>query len=1093
MSQKKFSVILLVLLSLFGFGILSPAEAATSINMTPTVDTSRSFAPHWHKKFNAATLATSSSSHAAESKVLYAKFDATSGCDQVFMTDPTDSTHEEVLLTNSCDDADGDGSKEGYKIDPDWGIYFSSLVYDADSMTESASDGDGNTTTAETTIDGTWVIVYAKEMGEHQSEVCKDQGCRLYMKPLGPSLAASDIKANINTYPELRLTSPPYGASAGAYTYDRKPHMNFGTANQSAYIVFVRNDDANAANNYDMIYTLSFAPDRVISSGITENNITYRFSGNCSVPGLTFPSYESDDPQWFSDGYNIVFTVKDPTGSAYGGYKQIATARYDETGNNPPTWNYAYACGEDPESSSASTATQTSSIRIHTHSSNYDHEYPMPSPSMIASDTNSNQYGIIFNTKQGDSYTLGGFAVWQDLDPSSNFYLQLTNWNLEEALSDSTINRRHPVWAPFVANPKAPTWIAYEREDTASKYWEVWGTQIQLDPVQVAVALPDRGSGVEIVPPIGDSETGVLSTIIKPNTTLTNVGIKAPPATKSERKVYLYADGIKYPFYEQTSSKVKTVAEQFYHNVQSGKFKYQKTEATYMDSTGVKSSSAIYSTKALNRVLLSQKDPSNFVLMMLPENTFSLLEPSWLERNVPIIPKAYAADGIPKVMALSYATDEEVQFTTYDCGQNDFWPEFAQRYNTSNGTTSVSFDGATDIAHGRQVMYPSSDYDHQIMQVADTPNAASAFAGECGETEDSCEAHGYTTYDSGDLGSDTDLDGLPDPCDPCDDTDLTITTPDSTGYDYDTNGDGVNDACAPVTTTDCTDLGYSVVHEEWTAYPTTDTDGDGVPNMCDICIDDPSAMTEYPYDSDGDGVGDTCAESTGCECCCCCDGESCTEETEAETTGTDSCTANADGSAITDSDGDGLRDDNLSDGTVCDNCPTISNDDQEDNDGDGTGDACEAAAAVTAAVCSSSLNGVVLTVNQVLQLREMEDGGSFTFTTSDGVEATVTKTSDNPNFEYMDTNGDYFTLEYSDSQYALKQLNTTTGEECAATSGGVTFGGAGCTCNLDGDRPLAKGFSLQLFILVFLALLPLIATLRARWYLNRPSRSLRSR
>ena len=104
-----------------------------------------------------------------------------------------------------------------------------------------------------------------------------------------------------------------------------------------------------------------------------------------------------------------------------------------------------------------------------------------------------------------------------------------------------------------------------------------------------------------------------------------------------------------------------------------------------------------------------------------------------------------------------------------------------------------------------------------------------------------------------------------------------------------------------------------------------DDDGDGIPNFCDNCPDDPN---EFQEDVDGDGVGDAC----------------------------DNCpnTANED---QLDSDGDGLGDacDNCplvfnpgqGDGDMdtvgddCDNCPTVPNPSQTDSDGDGNGNACD--------------------------------------------------------------------------------------------------------------------------------------------------------
>lgn len=83
--------------------------------------------------------------------------------------------------------------------------------------------------------------------------------------------------------------------------------------------------------------------------------------------------------------------------------------------------------------------------------------------------------------------------------------------------------------------------------------------------------------------------------------------------------------------------------------------------------------------------------------------------------------------------------------------------------------------------------------------------------------------------------------------------------------------------------------------------PTTDTDGDGVPDCIDNC---PAFKNPLQLDTDEDGVGD------GCDNC---------------------ARPNSD---QLDSDGDGLAD-------GCDNCPAVPNANQVDFDLDGIGDACD--------------------------------------------------------------------------------------------------------------------------------------------------------
>jgi len=96
----------------------------------------------------------------------------------------------------------------------------------------------------------------------------------------------------------------------------------------------------------------------------------------------------------------------------------------------------------------------------------------------------------------------------------------------------------------------------------------------------------------------------------------------------------------------------------------------------------------------------------------------------------------------------------------------------------------------------------------------------------------------------------------------------------------------------------------------------TDTDGDGVRDLCDNC---PGTGNSDQEDWDGDGVGNVC----------------------------DNCDQKKNNNQV-DSDGDGSGDacdsDNDNDGRadLYDNCPTVANTDQADADGDDEGDACDA-------------------------------------------------------------------------------------------------------------------------------------------------------
>jgi hypothetical protein len=123
--------------------------------------------------------------------------------------------------------------------------------------------------------------------------------------------------------------------------------------------------------------------------------------------------------------------------------------------------------------------------------------------------------------------------------------------------------------------------------------------------------------------------------------------------------------------------------------------------------------------------------------------------------------------------------------------------------------------------------------------------------------------------DCDDLSVDTDADGLPDECDPC-----PFDSPD------DSDGDGICDSDDM-----CPDYDDSL-----------DNDGDGVPNLCDICIGGDDLI-----DEDGDGVPNDC----------------------------DSCLGFPDDADL---DGDSIPD-------ACDIC--MVGNDLIDNDGDGIPDLCD--------------------------------------------------------------------------------------------------------------------------------------------------------
>ena len=190
------------------------------------------------------------------------------------------------------------------------------------------------------------------------------------------------------------------------------------------------------------------------------------------------------------------------------------------------------------------------------------------------------------------------------------------------------------------------------------------------------------------------------------------------------------------------------------------------------------------------------------------------------------------------------------------------------------------------------------------------------------------------------IGYDTDNDGIYDYLDNCPST----FNPDQA----DDDNDGIGNTCDtisctpgtpcndgnPNTTNDLIDVNCNCIG---TPITNADTDNDGIPDIDDNC---PTVYNPNQADSNGNGLGDACDNSTCVPWMSCNDGDPLTINDKWD----DDC--NCVGSFIGyDADNDGIYD-------YLDNCPSIFNPDQADDDSDGIGNACDTVGCTPGTPCN---------------------------------------------------------------------------------------------------------------------------------------------